>query len=1556
MPAKEAPVAPNPKAAPSLGEGRITPGVLSAWENYCFQYFRDREIEDDRKVQKACMQIGNELILDWYHADIERFDNMSWEDFTEAIRLRFLPKGWALDIHAEIFGKKQDIMTPFEDYVLDIEKLNARLRGSDLRLTELALRSIITANMCADLRALIDDPTTMAVANFIDWKAIVASADGRHLQTLRSITTMLAARSNRTTSSWTQPKPGGRPPGSSGTRTSLPSLTTPEKQLLNEHQGCYKCRRFYAGHMSGSCPNGFPKPDNYVALTREMALAARTAALGRTGKENSKPRNTVAAVDVDIADEDAPAATIVAAVAGRAVSPTAATTGVLGSGSDSDECVLPLTAQHTLLHACIAADPTSSVHPVLIDSGCSTVLIKRDLALALNLRLRPLHTPFEMNNAWGLGQNTSTEWVKLSIVLPDNSWSSTTVRAIVVPSLCAPVILGKTFLESNHIVEDHAARTLVDKRTGRDLLALPSPPSPPPLSVNARRSARVEEAIVREDAARISSLRFMRELTERVASRRPDADDSTVDGLNRTVAAVRERVELLAFQETLERENTTIKEKYADLFPDDIPHIDVLPDTVYHRFELKDANMVIARRQYDCPKKYREVWKQLLDQHIAAGRIRESNSPYASPAFLVPKTDPTALPRWVNDYRALNSNTVPDMHPLPKISDILADCAKGKIWGKIDMTNSFFQTKVHPDDVKYTAVTTPFGLYEWLVMPQGCRNAPSTHQRRMFAALRPYIGTICHVYLDDIIIWSQSLAEHRLNVETILLALRKAHLYCSDKKTHLFLTSFDFLGHHISAAGVEADSRKVEKIVNWPVPRSAQQTRSFLGLVRYVANFLPNLADHTTVLTPLTTKDADVSFPLWTSKHQHAFDSIKELVCSRECLTVIDHDNPGDNNIYVSCDASDVRTGAMLSYGPTLESARPVAFDSTHLRAAELNYPVHEKELLAIVRALKKWRVELLGAPFTVFTDHRTLENFHRQKDLSRRQARWQEFLSQYDFTIQYIQGEKNVVADALSRVDLPEDSSRDLPTVAAVTELRDATRSIRDIPDPIPACISAITTRLRVSTDPTWLDTIRNGYDRDKWCLNLRANVGNLGIRETDGLLFDGERLAIPRIPEVREALFRCAHDDLGHFGFSKAYGALRDAYYWPHMRKELEEMYIPSCEDCQRNKSPTVKPPGPLHPLPVPTRSGDCITIDFVGKLPSDRGFDCLATITDHLGSDIRLIPTHMDASAEDFAQQFFDFWYCENGLPLEIVTDRDKLFVSRFWKALHKLTGVKIKMSTAFHPQSDGASERTNKTVIQAIRYHVGRNQTGWVRALPRVRFAIMNTVNDSTRFSRFQLQLGRSPRVLPPLFDADVSDAAATAPDNAQRAADLIRQMETDILEAQDNLLQAKVQQAAAANRSRGPDPNYEVGDLVMLATFHRRRAYMQRGDQRVAKFMVRYDGPYKVLTVVPHSSAYTLELPDSMNIFPTFHVSLLKPYRANNDSLFPSRSHRDPGPIITDDGVEEYVVDEIIDHQCRGRGYRFLVRWKDWGPGSSDVQGPASSRQAPQAGRLQAGPS
>jgi hypothetical protein len=233
--------------------------------------------------------------------------------------------------------------------------------------------------------------------------------------------------------------------------------------------------------------------------------------------------------------------------------------------------------------------------------------------------------------------------------------------------------------------------------------------------------------------------------------------------------------------------------------------------------------------------------------------------------------------------------------------------------------------------MKYLAIHTPFGKYKWTVMPMGVRNTPAVHQRRMTMALCHLIGKICHVYLDDIIIWSQTLAEHENNMQQVLQALRAAHLYCSPKKTSLFNTELDFLSHHILAQGIEVDHSKVARILDWPQPTNPTEVHMFLGIVRYLSNHLPNVATHTRVLAALTTKAAEFKFSEWNNKHNTAFNAVKNLVVSPECLTAINHDDPQNNKIFLTCDASDYATGALLSWGPTHETARPVAFDSMQL-------------------------------------------------------------------------------------------------------------------------------------------------------------------------------------------------------------------------------------------------------------------------------------------------------------------------------------------------------------------------------------------------------------------------------------------------------------------------------------------------------------------------------------------------------------------------------------------------------------------------------------------------
>jgi hypothetical protein len=277
------------------------------------------------------------------------------------------------------------------------------------------------------------------------------------------------------------------------------------------------------------------------------------------------------------------------------------------------------------------------------------------------------------------------------------------------------------------------------------------------------------------------------------------------------------------------------------------------------------------------------------------------------------------------------------------------------------------------------------------------------------------------------------------------------------------------------------------------------------------------------------------------------------------------------------------------------------------------------------------------------------------------------------------------------------------------------------------------------------------------------------------------------------------------------------------------------------------------------------------------------------------------------------------------LEIISDRDKLFMAKFWKHLMILTRIKHRQSSAYHPQTDGASERTNKTVNQLIHFHVERNQTGWLRALPRVRFAIMNTVNKSTGYSPFQLKHGRSPRIIAPLIDAPPKPSKENI-----SAREVITRVTQDVADAKDNLMVAKLSQAHQANQHRKDDAIYEVGDLIMLSTLNRRREHKLAGEKVVAKFLPRFDGPYQVTGVHKEASTVTIDIPSQPNAFPTYHTSQVKPFTENDKEKYPSRTLQEPGPIIVD-GVEEFKVEKIVTHRKIGRGHQYRVKFAGWGP-------------------------
>ncbi|SGZ32127.1 BQ5605_C043g12085 [Microbotryum silenes-dioicae] len=1139
-----------------------------------------------------------------------------------------------------------------------------------------------------------------------------------------------------------------------------------------------------------------------------------------------------------------------------------------GLSSDSEDDNDPSYAPHPFppLPVSLAGAHGTLLASALVDLGSPQTFLSEELVQRLGLERRTL----EQHSKYTLAmQNqvptvfTCTHFVRVPLELANGLWAAGPMYAEVAPlGKDLAIILGGNFIywhkmELGLFPQPHLT-CKANPIHAIDLLALSSQPC----------------------------------AAARVAAIAPVSDDE-------------EQLRLAALDHRLRAE-------FADRFPADIPPVHSYQSPLRHRIELDTPSTVVNLRGYPLPKKYREAWYLLLQEHLAAGRLRPSRSAYLSPSFIIPKkgcdVDPTIAPRWVNNYRKLNKHTIKDRTPLPLPDNILSTCSNAQFWAKIDMTNSFFQTKMAEEDIHKTAVSTPWGLYEWTVMPMGLCNAPATHQRRVNKALQGLLGTFCFVYLDDITIFADTLEEHEARVRQVLDALRRAELYCSPTKTNLATAECSFLGHIINHAGVHADPKKIQRIEDWSLPKTVKELRGFLGLVQYLRKFIPGLAEHTAALTPLTRQGLSSIATLWTPNEVRHFKAIKAIVTSLDCLRPPDH-SANTAPFWVMTDASNHGIGGVLLQGQEWKVARPIAYWSRQYIPAERNYLTHEQELLAIVEALKEWRIDLLGGHFHILTDHSTLEHFQTQRTvLSCRQARWLDTLAKFDYDLRYLPGEDNIVADAMSRYSFT---------------------------DPLPTLVAAVS---HVKLSDAVKQQILDAYKTDPFCQQAMSNIGSVtsDFKIVDALLYLRGRLIIPSLAPLRESILHDAHDAQGHLGDMKTYRTVQQAYFWPNMSRDVKH-YVQQCDSCQRTKARTTRIAGKLHSLPVPTRPMADIAIDFVGPLPANKGFDRVLTITDRLSGYVRLLPAREADTAAEVAARFHEGWHRLFGLPQSIVSDRDKLFTSKFWTALHKRLNIKLQLSSAFHPETDGRSEKTNKTAFQILRALVNKEQSNWAECLAVCEYAINSSLNVATGKTPFELVFGYTPSLAPL--------ARVNGDDDLPSVEELLALRFQACEDARDQLAISKVRQAAQSNKRRRDEPSWAVGDLVLLNSSDRRKR-LHTHKRRAAKLMDRFDGPYRIVKAHPEISSYTLQLNGDDAAVPFFHTGKLKTYCKNDTALFPNREPVRLGPVDVG-GEPEYIIEDIVDERIRAGKQQYLVLWVSW-PSDSDSWEPAEALEDTEA--------
>jgi hypothetical protein len=651
-------------------------------------------------------------------------------------------------------------------------------------------------------------------------------------------------------------------------------------------------------------------------------------------------------------------------------------------------------------------------------------------------------------------------------------------------------------------------------------------------------------------------------------------------------------------------------------------------------------------------------------------------------------------------------STVRYIFPIPRLDDLLDQLSGATIFTKLDLKSGYHQIRVRVSDEWKTAFKMREGLYEWLGMPFGLSNAPSTFMRVMNQIFCPFISKSVVVYFDDILIYSSDPETHIQHIREVFLVLRREKFYAAPAKCSFMTDSILFLGYVVSNDGLAVDESKVAAVRDWPLPITLHEVRSFHGFVSFYRRFIHNF---NTILAPITECMKAGKFS-WNEAATNAFELIKVKLTTAPLLVLPNFDIPFE----LHCDASKIGIGAMLS-----QLSKPVAYFNEKLKSAQLNYSTYDIEFYALVQSLKHWSSYLAYNDFILYFDHEVLKHLNNQDKLSARHAKWAAFVQQFSFTIKHKSGALNKVADTLSR------------KTSLLTTMKSEVIGFELLKDSL-------------STNPFFGPILED--------VSTRAQGGFV---LHNGFLFKGTQLCIPK-GSLRLKIIKERHDE-GHMGRDKTFQLVAEQFYWPSMQREVDKL-VKSCRICQVSKGSATNA-GLYLPLPIPEQPWTNVSMDFVLGLPrTQKGNDSIFVVVDRFSKMVHFITCKKIADAVNVAQLYFREVYRLHGLPLSIVSDRDTRFLSHFWRCLWRLSSTKLDFSSAYHPQTDGQTEVVNRSLEDLLRSLVGEHIKSWDTKLFQVEFAYNRSTNRSIGLSPFTIIYGSNPRA--PLDLAPIPDTMRT----------------------------------------------------------------------------------------------------------------------------------------------------------------------------------------------------
>ncbi|KAA0050009.1 pol protein [Cucumis melo var. makuwa] len=766
------------------------------------------------------------------------------------------------------------------------------------------------------------------------------------------------------------------------------------------------------------------------------------------------------------------------------------------------------------------------------------------------------------------------------------------------------------------------------------------------------------------------------------------------------------------------------------------------------------------------------------------------------------------------DYRELNKVTVKNRYPLPRIDDLFDQLQGATVFCKIDLRSGYHQLRIKDGDVPKTAFRSRYGHYEFIVMSFSLTNAPAVFMDLMNRVFREFLDTFVIVFIDDILIYSKTEAEHEEHLRIVLQTLRDNKLYAKFSKCEFWLKQVSFLGHVVSKAGVSVDPAKIEAVTGWTRPSTVSEVRSFLGLAGYYRRFVENFSRIATPLTQLTRKGAPF---VWSKACEDSFQNLKQKLITAPVLTVPD----GSGSFVIYSDASKKGLGCVL-----MQQGKVVAYASRQLKSHEQNYPTHDLELAAVVFALKIWRHYLYGEKIQIFTDHKSLKYFFTQKELNMRQRRWLELVKDYDCEILYHPGKANVVADALSR--------KVSHSAALITRQAPLHRDLERAE--IAVSVGAVTIQLaQLTVQPTLRQRIIDAQSNDPYLVEKRglAEAGQavgFSISSEGGLLFE-RRLCVPSDSAVKTELLSEAHSSpfSMHPGSTKMYQDLKRVYWWRNMKREVAE-FVSKCLVCQQVKAPRQKPAGLLQPLSVLELKWENVSMDFITGLPRTlRGFTVIWVVVDRLTKSAHFVPGK-----------------------------------STYTASLQTARGTRLDFSTAFHPQTDDQTERLNQVLEDMLRACALEFPGSWDSHLHLMEFAYNNSYQATIGMAPFEAFYGKCCRS--PVCWGEVGEQRLMGPELVQSTNEAIQKIRSRMHTAQSR------QKSYADVRRK--DLEFVVRDQVFLKVAPMRGVLR---FERKGKLSPRFVGPFEILERIG-PVAYRLALPPSLStVHDVFHVSMLRKY-------------------------------------------------------------------------------